>query len=174
MKEVFRTPRLVAAKARPEDLDYIMAMESDPANSRFIWSGSRDQHMEEIESERDHLLIFYRDGEKVGYCLSEVHPFNVFELRRIAMSEKHRGYGREAILGMFGFAFDTLGAHRLWLDVYPDNVVGIALYESLGMHRDGELRDSYLSDEGEYRNQIIYSLLEDEWQKMQKNIDKPL
>lgn len=166
MTEVFQTERLIAEEATEEDIDWIISLEKDPENSRFIWLGTREQHEREIEDENVHLLLF-RDnaGKRIGYCLSESHDFRVFELRRIAITEKGKGYGREAMKGMFRYAFEDCNAHRLWLDVYPDNEIGINLYESLGMHRDGELRDSYLSSDGEFRNQIIYSLLAPEWKK---------
>lgn len=51
----------------------------------------------------------------------------------------------------------------LWLDVYPDNEIGIKLYESLGMHCDGVLRQNYLAERG-YLDQIIYSLLRCEYE----------
>ena len=53
-------------------------------------------------------------------------------------------------------------SNRLWLDVYPDNAVGINLYESLGMHKDGILRQNYKAERG-YLDQIIYSILRSEY-----------
>ncbi|MDO5714510.1 MAG: GNAT family protein [Tissierellia bacterium] len=164
--KVFSTPRLDAREAEERDIDWIISVEKDPENNRFIWLGTPEQHLKEIKGESTHLLVFEdKNGDKVGYCLSESHPFRTFELRRIAITKKGKGYGKEAMKGMFDYAFNQCHAHRLWLDVYPDNKIGIQLYESLGMHRDGELRDSYLSEDGEFRNQIIYSLLAPEWKK---------
>lgn len=42
--------------------------------------------------------------------------------------------------------------------------VGIILYEKLGMHRDGVLRQNYKAERG-YLDQIIYSLLRSEYVK---------
>ena len=33
-------------------------------------------------------------------------------------------------------AFEEMNINRFWLDVYPDNIFGIRLYESLGMNRE--------------------------------------
>ncbi len=60
------------------------------------------------------------------------------------------------------YAFEELKVNRFWLDVYPDNEYGIKLYESLGMHKDGVLRQNYKSDRG-YLDQIIFSILKDEY-----------
>jgi RimJ/RimL family protein N-acetyltransferase len=93
----------------------------------------------------------------------------VFELRRIAITEKGLGFGREAMEAIMAFAFRELGTNRFWLDVYPDNLIGIRLYESLGMHLDGVLRQNYKSSRG-YLDQIIYSMLKTEYNDIQKYI----
>ena len=64
---------------------------------------------------------------------------------------------------MIEYAFEETQTNRLWLDVYPDNPAGIHLYESLGMHRDGVLRQNYKAERG-YLDQIIYSLLREEYE----------
>ncbi len=104
-----------------------------------------------------------RAAQTVGYALIRLDPKSeIFELRRIAIAEKNKGYGREAMEALFKFAFEELGANRFWLDAYPDNVVGIRLYESLGMHRDGVLRQNYKAERG-YLDQIIFSMLKSEY-----------
>ena len=104
-----------------------------------------------------------RAAQTVGYALIRLDPKSeIFELRRIAIAEKNKGYGREAMEALFKFAFEELGTNRFWLDAYPDNVVGIRLYESLGMHRDGVLRQNYKAERG-YLDQIIFSMLKSEY-----------
>jgi RimJ/RimL family protein N-acetyltransferase len=39
------------------------------------------------------------------------------EFRRIIVTEKNKGYGREALRLIKQLAFERLNAHRLWLDV---------------------------------------------------------
>lgn len=109
-------------------------------------------------------MVRERGGaDVIGYVLSAVDGWSdVYELRRLAIGPKDQGYGREVIEELFRHAFEDLGTHRFWLDVYPHNARGIHLYESLGMHRDGVLRGSYLAHDG-YRDQIVYSLLAPEW-----------
>ena len=103
------------------------------------------------------------DGNSIGYMLCHVDAkSDVFELRRIAIDIKGKGYGREAMEGTMRYAFEVLRMNRFWLDVYPDNTTGIRLYESLGMHRDGMLRQSYKSERG-YLDQIVYSMLKGEY-----------
>lgn len=63
---------------------------------------------------------------------------------------------------LFKEAFENLEVNRFWLDVYPVNIIGINLYENLGMHKDGILRENYKAERG-YLDQIIYSMLKKEY-----------
>lgn len=99
----------------------------------------------------------------IGYALIRLNrSSNVLELRRIAIDKKGIGYGTEVMEKLFEYAFTKLNVNRFWLDVYPDNNIGIKLYEKLGMHSDGVLRENYLSHRG-YLDQIIYSMLKSEY-----------
>lgn len=71
-------------------------------------------------------------------------------------------------MALIKLAFEKLDINRFWLDVYPDNIYGIQLYESLGMHRDGVLRQNYKAERG-YLDQIIYSMLRNEYFKFDKS-----
>lgn len=162
---LFRTERLNADEAVKEDIGEIIEIESHKENRDFLWIGTAEEHEEEI-NDPNHLLLVFHDrvsGETKGYALIRLDfKSNVFEIRRIAITDKGRGYGREAMLGLIRYAFENTETNRLWLDVYPDNAIGIRLYESLGMHRDGVLRQNYRAERG-YLDQIIYSLLREEY-----------
>ena len=47
-----------------------------------------------------------------------------------AMQDK--GYGTEAVSAMVRYGMDTLGLHRVFLKVFPDNVRAIRVYEKCG------------------------------------------
>ena len=162
---MLETKRLVIAEAVEADIEWIIAQESDEENRKFVWIGTREEHRAEIADPAHLLLVFQKkdDGEKVGYALVHLDfKSERFELRRIIVSRKGEGYGREAMEALMRHTFETLKFNRFWLDVYPDNAVGIALYESLGLHRDGVLRQNYKSERG-YLDQIIYSMLREEY-----------
>lgn len=162
---MIETKRMWLREATADDIDQIIALEEHKDNRDFLWIGTRQEHQDEIDDPNHILLIFEKkqDRSTVGYALIRLNPRSeIFELRRIAISEKNRGYGREAMETLFKFAFEGLNINRFWLDAYPDNTVGIHLYESLGMHRDGVLRQNYKSERG-YLDQIIFSMLKDEY-----------
>ncbi|PAB59036.1 GNAT family N-acetyltransferase [Anaeromicrobium sediminis] len=164
---VFETERLEVHEAEVGDIPKIMELEEHPDNKNFIWQGSYDEHLEEIKSDSALLFMFKAkcDSRVIGYGLMRLNEKSeVFELRRIAISEKGMGFGKEVMLGIMKYCFEDLHMNRFWLDVYPDNIIGIKLYTRLGLVYEGTLRQSYKSERG-YLNQMIYSLLKDEYYK---------
>lgn len=165
MKALITTKRLNICLAEEQDINKIIELENHEHNKKFIWQGTYKEHLAEIISKSSILLIFRQksDNEIIGFALS-VHndKYDVFELRRIAISKKGCGYGKESILGIIKYSFEQLNTNRFWLDVYPENKIGISLYESIGMHLDGTLRQSYKDDRG-YHDQMVFSILKEEY-----------
>lgn len=166
------TGRLLIEEAQEAHIEEIIALESHPENRDYLWIGTVEEHKGEI-ADPNHLLLIFRektDGRIVGYALIRLDfKSHIFELRRIAISEKGAGYGKEAMIALIEYAFEERQTNRFWLDVYPDNAVGIILYEKLGMHRDGILRQNYKADRG-YLDQIIYSLLRSEYEEKKRDL----
>lgn len=162
---MIETEQLFIVEAVEDEIDSIIALESHRDNRDFIWIGTYEEHKAEI-ADRNHLLLVFKrkeDSVIIGFSLIRMDfKSGVFELRRIAVSEKRKGYGKEAMLALLRYAFEEKNMNRFWLDVYPDNLIGIHLYEGLGMHRDGVLRQNYKSERG-YLDQIIYSMLKNEY-----------
>lgn len=164
---MIETERLYITDAVESDIYEIITLENHEDNRNFIWQGTFNEHKAEIEDHNQLLFIIKKkvDNMTIGFVLIRLDQnSNIFELRRIAISEKGVGFGRETMLALIKYAFEEKNTNRFWLDVYPDNTIGIKLYESLGMHCDGILRQNYKSGRG-YLDQIIYSILRDEYFK---------
>ncbi|MCJ7688334.1 MAG: GNAT family N-acetyltransferase [Clostridiaceae bacterium] len=164
---MIETKRLYILDATEEDIETIIKLESHEDNRKFVWIGTFEEHKAEINDEKHLLYVFKRkeDNLIVGFALIRLDSKSeIFELRRIAISEKGIGYGKEALSALFKYAFEDLKSNRFWLDVYPDNAIGIKLYEGMGMHCDGVLRQNYKSERG-YLDQKIYSMLKSEYFK---------
>src|SRR5699024_4482444 len=101
----FITERITAVKATKRDIPYIIDLEKNPENSRFVWLGTSEQHEMEIQNPNIYLMLFYHEDQKIGYMLGEVHPSKTFELRRIVIEVKGQGYGKEVMVGIFKFIF---------------------------------------------------------------------
>ena len=96
---MIETKRMWLREATADDIDQIIALEEHKDNRDFLWIGTRQEHQDEIDDPNHILLIFEKkqDRNTVGYALIRLNPRSeIFELRRIAISEKNRGYGREA------------------------------------------------------------------------------
>lgn len=84
---------------------------------------------------------------------------------RIALAHQkyfNKGYGSEAMTLILRHGFETLGLHRIQLDVYDFNPRAQHVYEKIGFVKEGILRDDLIW-EGKYHDSIIMSMLEDEW-----------
>ena len=162
---ISKTDKLYLMEAQESDINMIMEIENHKDNRDFIWQGTYEQHLSEINDENHLLLKFEKTEDRgiAGYCLIGLDRHSErFELRRIAITEKGKGYGREAIKALMDYAFTELGMNKFWLDVYPDNKTGIELYESLGLKKEGVLRQNYKSERG-YLDQVVYSMLRSEY-----------
>lgn len=159
-------------KVLEADIEKIIEIESHVENRDYLWVGTYEEHLAEINDKNQLLLklIGSEEDKILGYLLARIdYGSEIFELRRLAIVDKGRGYGRRTMEIIMDYAFNRLKLNRFWLDVYPENTVGIKLYESLGLHVDGVLRQNYKDERG-YLDQIIYSILKDEYRASRKNI----
>jgi len=174
MKLHFETPRLRVYDATEEEIPKIIDMENSEENRNFVFQGSYEEHLAEIKSE-DKLLLSIKEknsGEMIGFSLSVINnKANSFEFRRIVIDKKGLGYGKEFIEGLLRYCFISLNMNRFWLDVFEDNIVGIKLYTNFGFVHEGTLRQSCKGENG-YRNQLIFSMLRDEYLKKYGNKEK--
>ena len=162
---MIETKRLYITSATEADIETIIKLESHKDNRKFIWIGTFEDHKAEIYDKNHLLFVFKRkeDNLLVGFALIKLDfKSEIFELKRIAISHKGKGYGKETLAALLKYAFEDLKTNRFWLDVYPDNAIGIKLYEGMGMHCDGVLRQNYKSERG-YLDQVIYSMLKSEY-----------
>jgi RimJ/RimL family protein N-acetyltransferase len=78
----------------------------------------------------------------------------------------NQGIGSEATALLLRHGFETMNLHRVWLRVYAGNARAIRVYEKSGLVREGCMRDGDFRH-GRYRDVLLYSLLQPEWQDRQ-------
>lgn len=161
------TPRLILRSARPEDLDAIHAVLSDPRATRW-WStpphGTLDQTRDWLDSMiangPDHPdLVVELEGRVIGkagfYALPDVgyilHP-DVWGM----------GLASEAVGAVIDHVFRTEEVPVLTADVDPDNSASIRLLERLGFVRTGSAERTWHIG-GEWKNSLYYALSRTEW-----------
>ena len=72
------------------------------------------------------------------------------------------GVFQDAAALVVGFAFDTLGAHRLEARAAVRNGRGNGALRKMGAVQEGVLRQSFLRN-GEYLDQVLWAIVEDDW-----------
>lgn len=165
-KLLLESTKLAIHYTEPKDLDRIIEIEGEEENKRFVYVWSKEQHLQVIENPDEiHLVIREKEGERiVGYILLAgiESEDKAIELRRITISEKGKGYGRESMGLIKKYCFEDLKCHRLWLDLFEDNITAKNLYLSEGFLQEGLLRECKKSKDG-YRSMIIMSMLDREY-----------
>lgn len=82
----------------------------------------------------------------------------------------NKGIAKEACCLMFNYGFNELNLHKLWTELYEYDKMKIEFFtQEFRFHKDGELRDNHFMD-GKWWNSHIYSLLRDEFQYNNVNL----
>lgn len=74
----------------------------------------------------------------------------------------HKGFGRQTVLALTGFAFDILCVDRVYAKVMPQNIASSSLLLKCGFIYEGTTRKSeYIK--GKYIDVATYAILKDEY-----------
>ncbi len=76
----------------------------------------------------------------------------------VAETWRRRGIGAGLLLACIDWA-RSVGAHKVALEVWPDNAPAIAFYERHGFRREGYLRRHYRRRNGELWDTVVMGLL---------------
>ncbi|HET7268968.1 MAG TPA: GNAT family N-acetyltransferase [Oleiagrimonas sp.] len=149
-------------------LSFITKAEAAARAQGFVSGWSEARHRRALAApDTAYFRIVTMDGARtVGYAIVrglEPDPVNI-ELKRLVVTEPGQGYGRVVLRRMKALAFDELGAHRLWLDVFVDNARARHLYSSEGFVEEGVMRESGRRDDG-YASQVLMSVLAHEYRR---------
>lgn len=158
---------IVLRTTEEKDLEFVVNAEGNPINAQYVTVWSREQHKNAL-LEKDILHLIVEDSitnKPVGYVIIAgiKNPSKNIEFRRIVISDKGKGRGRETLRLIKKIAFNRLGAHRLWLDVRCKNLKAKSLYKSEGFVEEGILRECVFYN-GEYESLIIMSILKEEYE----------
>lgn len=100
------------------------------------------------------------DGRQVGNAgVRETEASGVLSLGMAILPEaRGRGGGRALLEAIIAHA-RSCGAHKLELEVWPDNAPAIALYTSAGFEVEGRRRDHYRRRDGSLRSALLMARL---------------
>ena len=143
----------------------ILEMERNFENVEFIIPYSLDRHKKVIqEKDEEHLSIFDDNDRLVGFIILAglANENKSIELKRIVVSEKSKGHGKQAIELIKKRCFQHYLCNRLWLDVFEFNQRAIHVYEKLNFHKEGILRECIKTRQG-YKSLVLMSILKREY-----------
>lgn len=174
---VIETPTLLLRAFEESDFDAVHEYASDPEVTRYLswgpnseadtrdficrsreafWTGgARDLEFAIVERSRERLVgscglmprrIDYREYE-IGYVLNPRY--------------RNRGVALEAVTHLLRFAFNVIGAHRVFAYIDPRNEPSVRLAEKAGFRRE-EHQLCDVKVRGEWRDTFVYARLEDE------------
>jgi len=160
---------MTAIHLRPtteKDLPFVLAEERADDNRKYVAQWTQAMHEAALlDPDLWHLIVErIEDHAPVGYLIIAglESPHQSIEFRRIVITEKGKGYGRNALQLVKKFAFEGQGAHRLWLDVKDHNSRARRLYRSAGFIEEGTLRECFKTEDG-FESLVIMSMLDNEY-----------
>lgn len=123
------------------------------------------------EENRYFFLVTAPDGAIIGESVINEIDWDLrcanFRICLYRKTERGKGIGTWVTEVTRDFAFEKLHLHRLELDVYSFNPGAEKVYLRAGFKREGVLRDA-IKDGDKYADDILMSVLEDEWKKLKQ------
>ncbi|HOP06979.1 MAG TPA: GNAT family protein [candidate division Zixibacteria bacterium] len=159
-------PDVVLRKSLPKDIEHIVGIERDSANTPYIRTWSVERHLHAVNDiDHGHYIVTLDNSEEIlGYAIlvGLDDPEGNIEFKRLVIDSKDKGYGRAAFRKVVEMVFEELGAHRVWLDVMEHNQRGYHIYSTEGFIKEGVQREAAVVD-GRRVNLITMSMLKREY-----------
>ena len=172
-----RTARLTLRRFADADADAVASYRSDPDVARYqSWEApyplaAADTLAREMATATPDLpgewfqVAVDLDGVLIGDCAFAPwaqEPRTAEIGFTIAPGQQRRGYAREAVTGLLGYLFGTLGKHRVTASCDVRNAASARVLEAVGMRREGHLVEAVWA-KGEWTDDLVYGLLRREW-----------
>jgi len=156
-----------------EDAEYLRLQDTNAAIPRTAADISSEITTESKAADTIVLAIRLVDGDElvgtVGFY--EIEWSNQVAWLGLGIGDRShwgQGIGSEAMQLALGYAFCELNLYRVQLTVIDYNARAIALYEKLGLKREGVFRKFGRRD-GKRYDMFLYGLLRPEWESHQRS-----
>ena len=174
----FETPRLHARPFHPADAEAFAAYRAQPQVERYqSWSNytleqgrtlinSMQNIQPGIPGEWYQFALERRaDGILIGDVALKVNDTEKSEAElgfTLAPEHQGHGYGREAVLGLLGYAFEQLHLHRILAVTDALNDSAARLLERVGMRREAHFHENVFF-KGTWGSEFVFGILDREW-----------
>jgi RimJ/RimL family protein N-acetyltransferase len=178
--------RIYLTPIEAENAEVYRAWINDPDVNRWLVAGqvpltaeAERKTVREMDASEEHIEFEIRlreDDRAIGLCgLQGIEMRHRQGVVGICIGEKGlwgQGYGREAIVLVLRFGFDTLGLHRIEISAFEGNDRGLHLYESIGFKPAGRQRER-IYIHGRFRDAVLFDMLEDEFRERYGTVPAP-
>ncbi len=189
IKPVLEGTKVILRPFEPDDWEKMLILLADPEVRRLTGSVSSDEEAAMADSEKeveamkqwyqsrnqqadrlDLAIVEKSSGELVGEAV-----FNHFDGTTpnvnfrilIGANGRDRGLGTEAVALFIRYGFETLGLHRIELDVYSFNPRAEKVYRKNGFILEGIRRESFIYN-GEYIDTKIFAMLKSDYERYRR------
>ena len=148
------------------DLGFVHRLTSDPANTPFMGDDDEVALAAYLTDPACRLLIWEDSFAAQGFALyREIgNASGRVELFRLALATAGAGQGGAFMTLLIDYAFNDLGAERLWLDASAENPRAHIVYCRAGFAVEGKLRQHwYRPALGRSVDMVLYGMLRAEW-----------
>jgi RimJ/RimL family protein N-acetyltransferase len=116
------------------DYDFINAIERDADSTPWVNNWTLGARIEKFgDNNFFQTVIEGGDGSPVGFIdFRDMLSGTQVELKRIVISEKNKGYGKESMYLAQKFAFEVLGREKLYLGTKLENARARHVYRAAG------------------------------------------
>lgn len=108
------------------------------------------------------------DGRYIGNCgledIDRIHRHAEIGICIGSLPDQNNGYGRDTIVTLLRFGFDTLGLHRIEILANAENERAVHLYRSIGFTEVGRQRETVYM-RGKFRDHLCLDMLDREFRE---------
>ncbi len=137
--ELIRGERILIRKASMADADFMYSVERDAENTLWVGSWPLGWRIAKFgDKEFLQTIIEKVDGTPIGLMIfcDMGYPKTKLQLKRIAIMEKGKGYGKEALFLAQKLAFEIFGTKYLYLGTKETNLRAQSIYKATGFVPD--------------------------------------
>jgi aminoglycoside 6'-N-acetyltransferase len=166
---VLRGERVLLRSGRPDDVDRLLQIRTEPEVARRWGSDDIEEEISEQFIGADDTFVIEVEGEVVGaiQCHEENDPMYRHAGMDIYLSTSRHGegLGTEAIRVLARYLFEGRGHHRLTIDPAADNTAAIRAYERVGFRKVGIMRRYERGPDGVWHDGLLMDMLEEEFRR---------
>ncbi len=177
MAQMVKEQRVLLRRVEPADYPHIQKWQNDPVVFRWMdytrhFSAEDIKESEERATVEGHPFIIELDGRPLGRIgLNNFRPRDGLASLYIFVGERDvwgRGIGRDALMTLLVYAFDTCNLRMVELWTLADNERALRLYKTCGFVEEARLRArSWI--EGEYIDHLIMSINAEEFARVRSD-----